>query len=218
MTKPESLDKLLFAEFPKITQPELRKDILDKSQYFEGREGEIVLNFRETIKAIPLVLSGSLKVLRNDDTGREILLYYVRPGECCAMTLSSSLKRESSLVRAIVQTDVTILLLPVRALLDFRVIYPGWNDFVVQAFAQRLDEIIGLVDELSFHHVDHRLLKYLREKSQLLETETLPISHMEIASEINTSREVVSRILKKMEKEGMLELARERIVLKLASN
>jgi CRP/FNR family transcriptional regulator len=218
MNKDESLEKLLQAGFPEITQAELRQDILEKSQYFEAAEGEIILNFRECIKAVPLVLSGSLKVLRNDDTGREILLYYVRPGECCAMTLSSSLKRESSLVRAIAQTDVTMLLLPVRALLDFRVRYPAWNDFVVQAFARRFDEIIGLVDELSFHHVDHRLLKYLKDKSLLLETETLPISHMEIASEINTSREVVSRILKKMEKEGMLELARERIVLKLEVN
>ncbi|MBK8504566.1 MAG: Crp/Fnr family transcriptional regulator [Saprospiraceae bacterium] len=218
MMKDLSLEKLLHAEFPEIVQTELRRDILEKSQYFEAREGEIILNFRESIKAVPLVLSGSLKVLRNDDTGREILLYYVRPGECCAMTLSSSLKRESSLVRAIAQTDVTGLLLPVRAVLDFRVLYPGWNDFVVQAFAQRFDEIIELVDELSFHHVDHRLLKYLREKSQLLETETLPISHMEIASEINTSREVVSRLLKKMEKEGLLKLARERIVLKLDVN
>lgn len=215
MSKVVNPERMLSVEFPHIDQGALRKEILDKSQYFEAKEGEIILNFNEVIQAVPLVLNGSLKVLRNDPSGREILLYYVRPGECCAMTLSSTLKREPSLIRATAQTDVTLLLLPVRALLDFRAVYPSWNDFVVHTFAQRFDEIIGLVDELSFHHVDHRLLKYLKDKSQLLGTLVLPISHMEIASEINTSREVVSRLLKKMEKQGKLELARERIVLKL---
>jgi len=218
MTRLLSPESLLYAEFPQIDQADLRAEILEKSKYFEAQEGETILNFKEVIQAVPLVLSGSLKVLRNDSSGHEILLYYVRPGECCAMTLSSSLKREASLIRAIAQTDVHLLLLPVRALLDFRTAFPSWNDFVVQTFSQRFDEIIGLVDDLSFHHVDHRLLKYLREKSQLLETEILPISHMEIASEINTSREVVSRLLKKMEREGVLKLARERIVLNLDHN
>lgn len=215
MARVISPERMLSLEFPHIDQGQLKNDILEKSQYFEAREGDTILNFKEVINAVPLVLSGSLKVLRNDDSGREILLYYVRPGECCAMTLSSSLKREPSLIRALAQTDVTLLLLPVRALLDFRSAYPSWNDFVVHTFSQRFDEIIGLVDDLSFHHVDHRLLKYLKEKSELLETDILPISHMEIASEINTSREVVSRLLKKMEKEGILKLARERIVLNL---
>ena len=218
MTRVVNPERLFHTEFPQIDQAELRAEILDKSQHYEAREGDTILNFNELIQAVPLVLSGSLKVLRNDNSGHEILLYYVRPGECCAMTLSSSLKREASLVRAIAQTPVQLLLLPVRAILDFKAVYPSWNDFVVQTFAQRFDEIIGLVDDLSFHHVDHRLLKYLREKAQLLETEILPISHMEIASEINTSREVVSRLLKKMEKEGILKLARERIVLNMEQN
>lgn len=208
-------EKMLNVKFPHIDQADLRAEILGKSKYSEFSKGNVILKPDEVITAVPLVLSGSLKVLRNEPNGREILLYYVRPGECCAMTLSSSLKREPSLIRAIAQTDVKILLLPVRSLLDLRTEFPSWNDFVVHTFSHRLDEIIGLIDDLSFHHVDHRLLKYLREKSELLETPVLSISHLEIASEINTSREVVSRLLKKMEKDGILQLARERIVLRM---
>ncbi|MCB0667008.1 MAG: Crp/Fnr family transcriptional regulator [Saprospiraceae bacterium] len=207
--------KMLNVQFPHINQASLRSEILNKSDFFTAKKGELILNFNQVISSVPLVLSGSIKILRNDTGGREILLYYVRPGECCAMTLSSGLKEEASLIRAIAQTDVQMLLLPVRFLPDFSKNYPAWNDFVLHTFTQRFDEIIELVDDLSFHHVDHRLLKYLKEKSELLETPVLSISHLEIASEINTSREVVSRLLKKMEKEGILELARERIVLKL---
>ena len=211
----ENPEELLQAEFPKLAQNALViEEIIRLGKIIQYRNIEHILSPREVINSLPLVLRGSLKVFRADHTGREILLYYVQAGECCAMTLSSVLRGEASSVRVVAQPDVILFLLPVSLFKYFRETYPLWNDFIVEVFAKRFGEIIGLVDDLSFHQVDYRLAKYLRGKSQVTGTPVLSISHMKIASDINTSREVISRLLKKMEKDGKLELARERIILK----
>lgn len=215
MTVVENPEKLLQAEFPKLAQnPLLIEEMIRLGQLIQYREIDHILSPGEVINSLPLVLKGSLKVFRTDHTGREILLYYVQAGECCALTLSSILQGEASSIRMVAQSDVILFLLPVSLFKDFRETYPVWNDFIVEVFAKRFGEIIGLVDDLSFHQVDYRLAKYLRGKSQINGTAVLSISHMKIASDINTSREVISRLLKKMEKEGKLKLARERIILR----
>jgi CRP/FNR family transcriptional regulator, anaerobic regulatory protein len=214
MEKAKDPEKLLITEFPGTIHTDLREDMLNQGQLMVAERGKTIQDFREEIKAIPLVLKGFLNVYRVDRSGGELLIYYVRPGESCAMTLASGLKGERSRVRVLAQCEVLLLLIPVNILSDFRIAYPAWNNFILETLVAGFGEMIGLVDDLTFHHVDYRLLKYLKEKSQLLQTPVLPVSHMEIARDINTSREVVSRLLKKMEKEGKLKLARERIVLK----
>ena len=199
--------------FPMIGQIALRKAILEQSDNIQASAGTTLLDRNQVISGVPLVLEGVLKVVRIDRQGKEILLYYIGPGQSCAMTLSSTLKRGVSMIRASAQTDVHLLLLPVRTILDFRVAYPSWNDYVVSAFAHRFDEMINLVEDLTFHQVDYRLSKYLAQKAALLGKKDLHLSHLEIAKDINTSREVVSRILKRLEREGALSLHRERISL-----
>ncbi len=215
MTVVENPEKLLQAEFPKLAQNALViVEMIRLGQLIQFHEIDHILSPGEVINSLHLVLEGSLKVFSPDPTGREILLYYVQPGECCAMTVSSVLRSKASSVRVVTQPYVILLLLPVSLFKYFRETYPVWNDFIVELFSKRFGEIIGLVDDLSFHQVDYRLAKYLKGKSQVLATSVLRISHMKIASDINTSREVISRLLKKMEKAGKLELARERIILK----
>jgi CRP/FNR family transcriptional regulator len=215
MTVVENPETVLQAEFPKLAQnPLLIEEMIRLGQVIQFREIEHILSPGEVINSLHLVLQGSLKVFRPDHSGRELLLYYVQAGECCAMTLSSILQGEASSIRLVAQPDVVLLLLPVSLFNDFRETYSAWNNFILEVFAKKFGEVIGLIDDLSFHHVDYRLAKYLRGKSQVNGTSVLSISHMKIASDINTSREVISRLLKKMEKEGKLELARERIILR----
>lgn len=209
----DSVQKCLERDFPVIGQANLRAAIAEQGELVEVPAGTVILDVGHSIAAVPLLLKGSIKVLRIDQQGKEILLYYIKPGECCAMTLSSSIKRGLSMVRAVTQTDVSVILLPVRALLDFRIAFPSWNDFIVYTFTHRFDEMIDLVDDLTFHRVDYRLKKYLRERAALLGKRELPLSHQEIANDINTSREVVSRMLKRFEREGSVALHREKISL-----
>ncbi|NND35173.1 MAG: Crp/Fnr family transcriptional regulator [Saprospiraceae bacterium] len=199
--------------FPNISQASLRQAILEESDLMQTVAGSVILDLNQLISSIPLVLEGVVKVTRIDPQGKEILLYYIRPGESCAMTLSSAIRRGVSMIRASAQTDVKLLLIPLRSMLSYRVLYPSWNDFVVTMFAHRFDEMIDLVEDLTFHQVDYRLNKYLVAKATLLGKRELCLSHQQIAKEINTSREVVSRLLKRFEKEGSVALHRERITL-----
>jgi CRP/FNR family transcriptional regulator len=207
------VQKCLERDFPVICQANLRAAIAEQGDLVEVTAGTVILDVGHRISAVPLLLKGSIKVLRIDPQGREILLYYIKPGECCAMTLSSSLKKGLSMVRAITQTDVSVVLLPVRALLDFRIAFPSWNDFIVDSFTRRFDEMVDLIDDLTFHRVDYRLKKFLSERAVLLGNQELHLSHQEIANDINTSREVVSRLLKRLEREGIVRLHREKILL-----
>ena len=164
-----------------------------------------------TIHVIPLVVRGSIKVLRVDELGHEVLLYYIQPGESCALTLSSALKQEKSRIKAITQQETEVIGVPseLAYLLGRR--FPGWYDFVLDSYSARFQELLNMVDEISFSSLDQRLVKYLREKSELLNTLVLHLSHQEIADDLGTARAVASRLLKQMERRGMIQLLRGRL-------
>ena len=146
-----------------------------------------------------------------DGEGNELFLYYIKGGESCAITLSSCLKKEKSSVKAIVQDKAELIALPVESVYEFVRKYPTWNDFILATFNTRFDEILEVLDDVCFHNTDFRLVKFLQGKSSLLSTKVLNISHKEIAADLNTSREVVSRLLKQLEAKGAIELQRGRI-------
>ena len=198
---------------PAIQQYELIDAIANFGQTCQFPAGTKLLDAGSTITAVPIVFSGIVKVFRVDEEGREVLLYYIKEGESCAMTLTSCLRNATSVVRAVAESDVQLILLPAHRVVEFRIRFPDWNDFIMDTFALRFDEMIAFIDGISFHRMDFRLFKYLHEKSRLLQSRVLKMSHSDIAREINTSREVVSRLLKQLEREGALHLSREQITL-----
>ena len=199
--------------FPIFDQSELVRELLERSQYVDLPANQTILEAGHIISNIPLVFSGAIKVIREDDTGNEIFLYYIRGGQSCAMTITACLKREKSVVKAITQTETKALIVPLDVVHDFLFRYPSWSKFVVDTYSRRFEEIIEVVDSVAFQNMDARLLKYLLEKSRLLKTNKLVISNTEIAKDLNSSREVIFRLLKQLEQRKVLIAARGKIEL-----
>ncbi|HMX40024.1 MAG TPA: Crp/Fnr family transcriptional regulator [Saprospiraceae bacterium] len=160
------------------------------------------------VRYIPLVLSGSVKVSREDAEGREIFLYYILPGETCAMTLSACYKGESSRINARTQEASTLLLLPAALVHEATRRFPAWQRFAFESFGYRYDELLHTLEGVVFQHLDERLHNYLLEKSAALHTRRLHISQQQIADDLHASREVVSRLIRQLERRGSLRHSR----------
>lgn len=209
--KKDDISAVLRHYFPSLNHPELSEAISEKAVFLTIPAGKILMNTGDHIHLIPLVTKGSIKVTRADAAGHEVLLYYIHPGESCALTLSSALKLEKSRIKAITQQKTEVIGIPSELAYSLGRKYPGWFDFVLNAYANRFQELLDMVDEISFSSLDQRLLKYLRDQSVLLNTLVLHQSHQEIADDLGTARAVVSRLLKQMENQGMIQLLRGRI-------
>ncbi len=178
-------------------------------QHFET--GVELLRTGQFIKVVPIVLQGSLRVLREDESGRELLLYFIRPGESCIMTLFAVRQNKPSMVRAVVDEPVELLLLPVEMVYRDLGSHRDWVDFTFSLFQQRYEELLGIINDIAFNRVDDRLLDLLRTRSQLSPNREINATHQQLADELGSAREVVSRLLKKLESEGIIETARGRI-------
>ncbi|MFM7078312.1 MAG: Crp/Fnr family transcriptional regulator [Bacteroidota bacterium] len=165
------------------------------------------------VKSIPLLVKGSIKVMRQGADANEILLYYVSPMETCAMSLTCCVSNQKSNVKAVAEEDTLLVSLSVAKSDEWMSTYPSWNQFIMQTYRNRFEELLKTIDGIAFHKVDERLYKYLIEKSNLLKTHEINISHQQIADELNSSREVISRLLKQLEQRGILTAGRNRITI-----
>lgn len=200
------------ALFPVLNQRELVHLFIDHGKWIQLPEQTEILRPEQFIQSIPLVLEGSIKVFREDDTGREILLYYIEPGQSCAFTLEATLRSHRSKIRAITQTPSELLLVDLSLMPFSFTQYPAWQNFVLETFSSRFGEVLLTLEGVVFHSLDERLRLYLRKKSQALRSDVINTSHQQIANELATSREVISRLLKQMEREGTIELGRGQII------
>lgn len=207
---------------PGTTEQKPKEMLLEKSvqhrleEYGTVRhfhEGDVILKEDAYIKVIPIVLRGSMRVMRSDEEGKEILLYYIRPGETCIMSFLAGINDDTSKVKAIVEEDSDLLLIPVDKASELVKTYPEWTDFIFRLYHKRFEELLNVVNSIAFRKLDQRLLDFLRKKSQLLGTKEIGITHQQLADEIGTSREVVSRLLKQMENENLVRLSRNKIQL-----
>jgi CRP/FNR family transcriptional regulator len=176
-------------------------------------KGEIMIDFGESIKFIPLLLEGAIKVVREDESGEELLLYFVEFGNTCAMTLNCCLENSSSEIRAICESDTTMIMIPVEHMDEWLSKYKSWRNFIFENYQNRLNEMLKAIDALTFLKLDERLEKYLKDKSKVSKEATLKVTHLEIAMDLNSSRVVISRLLKKMENKGKVSLGRNTIEL-----
>ena len=163
---------------------------------------------------MPLLLSGAIKVLRVDENGDELLLYFLEPGDTCAMTMSCCLGHTKSEIKAIAELDTELLMVPVQKMEEWTTTYKSWRNFVFQSYHSRLQELLHTVDTIAFLNMDERLLKYLKDKAKISGETTLQTTHQEIAYDLNTSRVVISRLLKKLETMKKIQLKRNSIKLR----
>ena len=199
--------------FKNVFESELIKEFEEKVKFVEAKEGEKIISIGQTVRVIPFLLKGSLKVSRLDDKLNEIFLYYLNAMEGCAMTFTCCMQQFPSEVQAVAEEDVTYLAIPISVMDEWIVKYPTWKSFVMRTIRSRFNELMHAIDQLAFQKLDERLVNYLKDKSKLTGSAVLNLSHTEIANDLASSREVISRLLKKLEIDGRLLLYRNQIKL-----
>ena len=163
------------------------------------------------IRSIPLLIEGAIKILREDDDGDELVLYYIERGDTCAMTLSCCVGQTKSEIRAIAETDVKLIMIPVQKMSEWLGKYKSWQNFILQSYHNRMLEMLEAIDTIAFLRMDDRLLKYLRDKAMVTHDDQINATHKQISEDLHTSRVVISRLLKKLENEGKITLHRNHI-------
>ena len=200
-------------KFEYLFEPELITAIEATAKLVSMKADDVIIEIGQLVKQMPIILSGSIKVTRVDEKGREILLYYVNPLESCAMTFTCCMEQLPSEIRAVAEEDVQILSLPITVMDEWMTKYPTWKSFVMKAIRHRFNELLKTIDHIAFQKLDERLVSYLKEKSKATGSSLLNISHQQIAEELASSREVISRLLKKLENGNKLLLYRNQIKL-----
>jgi len=198
-------------KFDFLLEKGIREEFDEVGSSLEFNAGDIIVEPNKYIKVIPLVLKGTIKVIRETNGGNELILYYIRSGESCAVSLSTSLMNKLSNIKAVAEENVELIAIPSSVSSKWYEIYSSWRMFVLKTMDNRYDKIINALDSVAFKKIDERLVDYLKSKSEALQSNILNITHQEIANELSTSREVISRLLKQLEQKGVLKLFRNKV-------
>jgi CRP/FNR family transcriptional regulator len=192
----------------------LLNEINQVGTFKEIPAGFKMMEIGDYVKAMPLLVSGAIKILRQDTDGDELLLYFLEKGDTCALTLTCCVAQTKSKIRAIAETDSKLIMIPIQQMEEWSEKYKSWRHFVFESYNNRLNEMLETIDSIAFLKMDERLLKYLAEKVRISKNNTIHKTHQEIAYELHTSRVVISRLLKKLETLGKIELNRNAILIK----
>ncbi len=206
---PEILEK----RFPYFEQG-LQIEISNEGTLAEIGEGEELIREGQYIKSFPLVLEGIIRVYRLDAEGRELLLYYLNPGEVCAMALTCCMGHIQSNIKAVAETEALVVKIPVPLLDQWMGKYRTWKEFVMYAYRKRFDELLETIDSIAFLKMDDRLVKFFTDRYKTTGLTSFTGTHQEIALSLNTSREVITRLLKKLEQDDKVSIARNKIDFK----
>ncbi|MGV3559286.1 Crp/Fnr family transcriptional regulator [Larkinella arboricola] len=191
----------------------LLQELAAVGQFKKLTVGDYLIRPGEYIRSIPLIISGSVKIMRPDSEGREALLYYLGGLDSCAMSLTCCLGSRQSEISAMAEEETTLLAIPVDKVDEWLCRYSSWKRFVFETYQKRFNNLLNTLNEVIFHKLDERLLTYLDKKAANCQCSELAITHEEVAQDLATSREVISRLLKQLEKEGHIQLMRNRITL-----
>ena len=195
--------------FPTLEE-QLLEEILKNGIIREVKAGETLLRVGQTIRSIILILDGLVKLYREDDEGKEFFIYHLDPGQACSLSMVCAAKHETSEVLAKALTDATVLSIPLEFMEEWMTKYKSWYQFVIASYRNRFEELLKTIDAIAFSNMDARLEYYLQKQVALL-GRNLKITHQEIAIDLNSSREVISRLLKKMEAKNWLIIHRNSI-------
>ncbi len=193
--------------------PEIREKLFEYGITKVFSEGDVILNENAYIRAIPIVTRGSIRVMRSDEEGRELLLYYIQAGESCIMSFLGGIHHDTSKVKAIAEEETEILFIPIDKVTQLIKEYPEWLDYIFRLYHKRFEELLEVVNAVAFKKMDERLLDFIKKKSVLSASKTLAVTHENLANELGTARVVVSRLLKQMEQEGLVKLGRNKITI-----
>ena len=203
-------ERELAAHFPSF-EKELLTEILKAVEIKNVSAGQTIMRSGQNIRAAILVVEGLIKIFREDDEGGEYLMYYIDEGKACAVSLVCALGKEVSGIMAKAVTDATILIIPAHYVDDWMGKYKTWAQFSVRTYRERFEELLQMIDHIAFRNMDDRLIFYLKRQQEILNTDIISTSFTEIAKELNSSREVISRLMKKLSEKGIVKLHRSSI-------
>ena len=193
--------------------PELKAKLSELGFEKTFEENEVILRESSYIKAIPIVLNGSIRVMRTEEDGREILLYYIKAGESCIMSFLGGIHDDTSKINAVAEEKTDLLLIPIDKISLLVKDFPEWLDYIFKLYHKRFEELLDVVDAIAFKKLDERILDFVKNKAKLSNSNVINLTHEQIANELGSARVVVSRLLKQLESEGVVELGRNKITL-----
>lgn len=197
----------------KLFSPLLEEELQAISQRRTLIAGTVMMPSNSYVRSIPIVLKGSMRVMREDNDGREVLLYYIKPGESCIMSFLAGIHEDTSKVKLVVEEDSEVLMIPISKASEWIKVYPEWADFIFKLYHIRFEELLDVINAVSFQKLDDRIVSLLKRKASIYQSNDLSITHQQLAEELGTTREVISRLLKQMEKQKMVILSRNKITL-----
>lgn len=194
----------LHEKFQFLFEPEFINEICKTGMVKTFKEGSILIDIGQVLTHMPLVISGSVKVMKEDKEGNELLLYYLELGDTCAVTLNCCTKPSKSTIKAITESDTEILFIPIEKMEEWMIKFKSWRAFVLESYNIRMNEMLEAIDNLAFNNMEERLYKYLRDKVMITKISKLHVTHYQIANDLHSSRVVISRLMKKLENEGLI--------------
>lgn len=205
------MKELLQQTYGFIFEEKLIDEISQVSLLRDFKEGDVLIDFGDYIKKMPLLVSGAIKILREDFDEGELLLYFIEKGDTCAMSMTCCLGESKSEIKAVAETKGQVIMIPVLKMEEWLGKYKSWRNYVFNSYNNRLKEMLSAIDNLAFMKMDERLINYLKDKAKIQNTKEIQNTHQEIAYDLHTSRVVVSRLLKALENEGKIRLHRASI-------
>tara|TARA_R110002074_G_scaffold167299_3_gene328379 strand:- start:57798 stop:58430 length:633 start_codon:yes stop_codon:yes gene_type:complete len=198
-------------QYGNIFEEDLINEIVQVGTFKEVSEGYKLIEIGDYLRGMPLLISGVIKILREDEDGDELLLYYLEKGDTCSMTMACCIGDTKSEIRAIAETDAKLIMVPIKKMEEWTTKYKSWRNFVFNSYHERLNELLSTLDSIAFQKMDERLIGYLKEKARVNQDDIINNTHQEIAYDLHSSRVVISRLLKKLEQMGKIKLHRNYI-------
>jgi len=212
------MNSKLLLSYQHIFEDQLLQEIDKTGRYKTIAQGSVMMNINDNIAFMPLVMNGAIRVMNEDEEGNEFLLYYLEVGDSCSMTMTCCLGDKKSKIRAVAEKETEICMIPIHMMEEWLIKYKTWRKFVFDSYDIRLKEMLEAINTVVFHNMEERLYKYLKDRAMVLGTNDLEITHHQIANDLNTSRVVISRLIKKLQLTGQISSHRNKIsLIKIAS-
>jgi len=204
-------NKLLQQKFENILDENLISEIFKIGSFKHFLKDDIIIDINQPLQYIPLLLSGNVKILREDDDGNDLLIYFLEAGETCTMSLTCCMGDFKSKIRAVAEKDSSLIMIPVIKMKEWFHTNESWRYFILESYQMRFNEMLETIDTLAFMRMDERLYKYLIDNVKLNGSKTIIVKHLDIAEDLHTSRVVISRLLKQLENNKKIKLSRNKI-------
>lgn len=205
------MDAMIARAFPQF-QEELKQELQEKALLKVFHDGETLMKTGQYFRSVLLIVSGLVKVYREDEEGNEFFMYYLEPGQACALSMICATRQKASELMAKAVTETEVLLVPLEYMDEWMSKYKSWYYFVLENYRSRFNELLATIDHIAFRNMDERLLFYLNRHRETLKSDILTLSNTDIAQELNSSREVISRLMKKLAEKGMIRMLKNQQV------